>query len=104
MCGAGDSRHACIAVCSDEQQGLRVSLWSPARLTERRINRSFIQASEVVVAHAAGQEWESVLARPHGSGGAASADSALQVLAELCPQNENFSFCGHAMGSFGCIL
>ncbi len=103
--GAGDSRHACIAVCSDEQQGLvGVSLWSPARLTERRINRSFIQASEVVVAPAAGQEWESVLARPHGSGGAASADSALQVLAELCPQNENFSFCGHAMGSFGCIL
>lgn len=88
--GAGDSRHACIAVCSDEQQGLRVSLWSPALLTERRINRSFIQASEVVVAPAAGQELESVLARPHGSGGAASADSALQVLAELCPQNENF--------------
>ncbi len=88
--GAGDSRYACIAVCSDEQQRLRVSLWSPALLTERRINRSFIQASEVVVAPAAGQDLESLLARPHGSGGAASAESALHVLAELCPQNEKF--------------
>ncbi len=88
--GAGDSRYACLAVCSDEQQGLRVSLWSPALLTERRINRSFIQTSEVVVAPSAGQELESLLTRPHGSGGAASADSALHVLAELCPHNEKF--------------
>jgi hypothetical protein len=89
--GAGDSRYACLAVCSDEQQNLRVSLWSPALLTERRINRSFVVSSEVVVAPAAGQDLESLLARPHGSGGAATADSALLVLSELCPQNERFS-------------
>ncbi len=88
--GAGDSRCACLAVCSDEQQNLRVSLWSPALLTERRITRSFVVASEVVVAPASGQDLESLLARPHGSGGAANADSALPVLAELCPQNEKF--------------
>ncbi len=88
--GSGDSRYACLAVNSDDQQGLRVSLWSPALLTERRINRCFVLASEVVVAPSAGQDLESLLARSHGSGGAANADSALPVLAELCPQNEKF--------------
>jgi hypothetical protein len=88
--GSGDSRYACLAVCSDEQQGLRVSLWSPALLTERRINRSFVLASEVVAAPAPGQDLDSLLARPHGSGGAANADTALPILAELCPQNDMF--------------
>jgi hypothetical protein len=89
--GAGDSRHACLAVCTDGQQSLRVSLWSPALLTERRISRSFVVASEVVVAPAAGQDLESLLARPHGSGGAATSETALPLLAELCPQNEKFA-------------
>lgn len=88
--GSSDSRYACLAVNSDDQQGLRVSLWSPALLTERRINRCFVLASEVVVAPAAGQDLDSLLARSHGSGGAANADTALPVLAELCPQNEKF--------------